>query len=216
MDPFILAGAVTAAELQLKYPEPYFRDRPISVGFSLFASRYRFFGEGTSLTQNPDVLDDLFNPLGQVTTDSANLFTQSTYGATVFATAPLSELFFKRRRFTQFSRVGLTYQISATSITDPEINESADLSQRIPVIYTQPNILTSRITDHCLRHASACGERHRHSLSGKAAYASFALAGLGGDVALISRISAFRKYIPVRRKNRKNPEVFAYRIQAAP
>ncbi len=35
--------------LQFSYQEPYFKDRPISVGFSVFASRYRFFGEGTFL-----------------------------------------------------------------------------------------------------------------------------------------------------------------------
>ncbi len=40
--------------LQFTFQEPYFRDRPISVGFSLFASRYKFFGEGTFLSQNPD------------------------------------------------------------------------------------------------------------------------------------------------------------------
>ena len=57
-----------------------------------------------------------------------------------------SELFFRKRRFTQFSRVGLTYQITATSISDPPVNESLDPAQRIPVIYAIPNILTSRIT----------------------------------------------------------------------
>src|SRR5688572_9360264 len=93
--------------LQFTYQEPYFRDRPISVGFSIFASRYKFFGEGTYLTQNPDVLGDIFNPQGPVLTDDTSLFTQSTYGGSIFATAPLSELFFKKRRFTQFSRVGL-------------------------------------------------------------------------------------------------------------
>src|SRR5690606_13306351 len=121
--------------LQFTYQEPYFRDRPISVGFSVFASRYRFFGEGTFLTQNRDLLDELtFDPLASIRVDESNLFTQTTYGANVFATAPLSELFFKKRRFTQFSRVGLTYQFTSTSIEDPPINESADPSQRIPII----------------------------------------------------------------------------------
>ncbi|MEQ1922575.1 MAG: outer membrane protein assembly factor BamA, partial [Pyrinomonadaceae bacterium] len=96
--------------IQFTYQQPYFRNRPISVGFSVFSSKYKFFGEGTYLTQNADVLNDLYNPNGTVLTDEANLFTQKTYGANVFATAPLSELFFKKRRFTQFSRVGLTYQ----------------------------------------------------------------------------------------------------------
>ncbi|MDQ3799003.1 MAG: outer membrane protein assembly factor BamA, partial [Acidobacteriota bacterium] len=40
------------SSLQLSFTEPYFRDRPISVGFTLFASRYKFFGEGTFLSQN--------------------------------------------------------------------------------------------------------------------------------------------------------------------
>ena len=38
----------------------------------------------------------------------------------------LSEFFFKKRRFTQFSRIGLTYQLSGTSIEDPEVNSSGD------------------------------------------------------------------------------------------
>ena len=122
---FNLGAGNRQQSLQFTYQQPYFRDRPVSVGFSVFASRYRFFGEGTSLTQNQDILNDLFNPLGTVTTSSANLFTQSTYGANVFATAPLSEIFFKKRTFTQFSRIGLTYQLSATSIADPAVNSSA-------------------------------------------------------------------------------------------
>ncbi|MCV5902628.1 hypothetical protein OFN63_41665, partial [Escherichia coli] len=70
------------------------------------------------------MLNQLFDPFASIRVDSSNLFTQSTYGATVFATAPLSELLFKKRRFTQFSRVGLTYQITATTIKDPPVNQS--------------------------------------------------------------------------------------------
>src|SRR5215204_6341960 len=122
---FSLGAGNRQQSLQFTYQEPYFRNRPISVGVSLFASRYKFFGEGTSLTQNTEVLSDLFNPFGQVVTDDENLFTQTTIGGNIFATAPLSELAFKKRRFTQFSRLGLNYQLSTTSVTDPPINESA-------------------------------------------------------------------------------------------
>ncbi len=200
--------------LQISYQEPYFRDRPISVGFSLFASRYRFFGEGTFLTQNTDVLTDLFNPLGQIVTDESNLFTQTTYGASVFATAPLSELAFKKRAFTQFSRVGLTYQFSATSISDPPINQSADPSQRIPIIYEQPNIITSRITGSFVYDTRQPAENGIDTLRGTQLALSFALAGLGGDVRAYQPNVTFSKFIPVRRKRSKNPEVFAFRIQA--
>ncbi len=211
---FSLGAGNRQQSLQFTYQEPYFRDRPISVGFSLFASRYRFFGEGTALTQNTDVLNDLFNPLGQVTTDSSNLFTQSTYGGTLFATAPLSELFFKKRTFTQFSRVGLTYQISATTITDPPVNQSADPAARIPVIYAQPNILTSRITGSFVYDTRQPSANGIDTLSGTQLTASFALAGLGGDVRTYQPNISFSKYIPIRRKRSKNPEVFAFRIQA--
>ncbi|MFT3743824.1 MAG: outer membrane protein assembly factor BamA [Pyrinomonadaceae bacterium] len=200
--------------LQFTYQQPYFRDRPVSVGFSVFASRYKFFGEGTYLTQNQDLLNDLYNPYGTVTTDESNLFTQTTYGANVFATAPLSELFFKKRRFTQFSRVGLTYQFSATSIADPKVNASADPSARIPVIYRQPNILTSRITGTFAYDTRQPAANGIDTNSGRSLSMSFGFAGLGGDVRTYQPNITYSEFIPVRNRRTKNPHVFAYRIQA--
>ncbi len=200
--------------LQFSYQEPYFRDRPISVGFSLFASRYQFFGEGTFLTQNQDVLNDLFNPNGTVVTSESNLFTQSTYGANVFATAPLSEFFFKKRRFTQFSRIGLTYQFSATSIKDPAINQSADPAARIPVIYRQPNILTSRVTATFVYDTRQPSPNGIDTLNGSSLSFSLGLAGLGGDVRTYQPNITYSQFIPIRNKKSKNPHVLAFRIQA--
>lgn len=201
--------------LQFTYQEPYFRDRPISVGFSVFASRYKFFGEGTFLTQNQDLLDDLtFDPLAQITVDESNLFTQNTYGANVFLTAPLSELFFKKRRFTQFSRVGLTYQLSSTTISDPPVNETGDPASRIPVIYAVPNIITSRITGSFVYDTRQPAANGIDTLSGSQLSASLAFSGLGGDVRTYSPSISYSKFIPIRRKKSKSPEVFAFRILA--
>jgi outer membrane protein insertion porin family len=201
--------------LQFSYQEPYFRDRPISVGFSVFGSRYRFFGEGTFLSQNQDLLDDLtFDPLASIRVDEKNLFTQTTYGANVFATAPLSELFFRKRRFTQFSRVGLTYQFSATSITDPPVNESEDPSERIPVIYAIPNILTSRITGSFVYDTRQPAANGIDTVGGSQLSASLAFSGLGGDVRTFAPTISYSKFIPLRRKKSKNPEVLAFRILA--
>lgn len=199
---------------QFTYQEPYFRDRPISVGFSAFASRYKFFGEGTFLTQNQDLINDLFNPLGQITTDESNLFTQSTYGVNVFATSSLSELFLKKRPFSQFSRIGLSYQFSATSISDPPVNDSADPAARIPVIYAQPNILTSRITGTFVYDTRRPAENGIDTNSGSSLSLSFAFAGLGGDVRTYQPNISYSRFIPVRKKRSKNPDVFAFRIQA--
>ena len=200
--------------LQFTFQQPYFRNRPISVGFSVFVSKYRFFGEGTSLTQNPDVLNALFNPLGAIQTDQSNLFTQSTLGGNVFATAPLSELFFKKRRFTQFSRVGLTYQLSTTSIADPTVNASADPANRIPVIYRQPNILTSQITGTFVYDTRQPSPNGIDTLHGKSLSVSVAFAGLGGDVRTYQPTVQYSQFIPIRKKKSKNPEVLAFRIQA--
>lgn len=200
--------------LQFSFQQPYFRDRPISVGFSVFGSKYRFFGEGTFLTQNTDILNDLYNPYGTVVTDQSNLFTQTTLGANVFATAPLSEFFFKKRRFTQFSRIGLTYQFTATSIEDPKVNASADPSLRIPVIYRQPNIITSRITGTFVYDTRQPAANGIDTLRGRSLSLSLGFAGLGGDVRTYSPTLQYSEFIPVRNKKTKNPEVLAFRILA--
>lgn len=200
---------------QFTYQEPYFRDRPISVGFSLFASRAKFFGEGTFLSTNTQLLSDALNPFGTVTTDERNLFSQNTYGGTVFATAPLSELFFKKRRFTQFSRVGLTYQFTATTIKDPEVNREGNPDLFVPVIYAQPNILTSRLSGSFVYDSRQPAPNGIDTLRGSQFAATLAVAGLGGDVRTYSPSLTFSHYRPIRRKRSKNPEVFAFRIQAA-
>ena len=181
---------------QFSYQEPYFRDRPISVGFSLFASRAKFFGEGTTLSTNPQVLSDALNPFGTVTTDEGNLFTQSTYGGNVFATAPLSELFFKKRRFTQFSRVGLTYQFSATTITDPPNNVDPLLA--VPVVFDQPNILTSRVTASFVYDSRQPAANGIDTARGSQLAMSLGFAGLGGDVRTYSPSITFSHYRPMQ------------------
>ncbi len=202
--------------LSISFQEPYFRDRPIAVGFTLSASRSKFFGEGTFLSQNADLLTSLqFDPNASLTTDASNLFTQSTYGVSLFATAPLSEFLFKKRAFTQFSRVGLTYQFSATSIQDPAVNRTGDPTQAIPVIYAQPNILTSRITGTFVYESREPMPNGIDTRRGSQLAVSFAFAGLGGDVRTYQPSLQYSKFIPVRRKkDRSNTEVFAFRVTA--
>ncbi len=201
--------------LQFTYQQPYFRNRPISVGFSLFSSKYQFFGEGTFFSQNTDVLSSLYDPYGTITTDSSNLFTQTTYGGTVFATAPLSEIFLKKRRFSQFSRLGLTYQLSATSIADPKVNAAGNSATAIPVIYRQPNILTSRITATFAYDTRQPAANGIDTNRGSQLSVSLGFAGLGGDVRTYSPSVTYSSFIPVRKKKSKNPEVFAFRLLAA-
>ncbi len=195
------------------YQQPYFRDRPINVGLTLFAQRVKFLGQGTSLSQNQNLLNAASNPFGTTIIDDENLFTQTTLGANLFVTTPLSEFFFKKSQFTQFSRIGLSYQFAATSIKDPPINQT-DPTQGIPILFEQPNIITSRVTGSFVYDTRRPSANGIDTLSGRQISAALAFTGLGGDVRSYQPSISYSQYIPVRRKRSANAEVFAFRLQA--
>jgi outer membrane protein insertion porin family len=208
---FNIAAGNRQRSFQFSFTEPYIRDRPISAGFSVFAFSQKFFGEGTFLSQNITAQEDLlgsqfnFNDI-----DEENLFTRDSYGGSIFLSAPLSE-FYRKRRFTQFSRVGASYQLSLSSVKDPQNNDPNNPSSFIPVVYDQPNILTSRITgtfSYDTRNASI------DPTSGRELSAAFALAGLLGDVRTYQPTLSYTQFFPMRRKKSEHPEVFGFRIIA--
>src|SRR5688572_11922314 len=209
---FNLAAGNRQRSFQFSFTEPYIKDRPISAGFSIFAFSQKFFGEGTFLSQNIGAQEDLlgagfnFNDI-----DERNLFTRDSYGGSLFISAPLSE-FYRKRRFTQFSRVGASYQLSLSSVKDPEVNvDPANQTAFIPVIYSQPNILTSRGT---LTFSYDTRDASIDPTSGRELSAALALAGLGGDVRTYQPTLSYTQYFRVRRKRSPRPEVFGFRIIA--
>src|SRR5678815_2503169 len=209
---FNVAAGNRQRSFQFSFTEPYIKDRPISAGFSLFAFSQKFFGEGTFLSQNinaqQDLLTSQFN-LNDI--NEENLFTRDSYGGSIFVSAPLSE-FYRKRRFTQFSRVGASYQLSLSSVKDPEVNaDPTNTASFIPVIYRQPNILTSRGTltfSYDTRNASV------DPTSGRELSAAVAVAGLGGDVRTYQPTLSYTQFFPMRRKKSQHPEVFGFRIIA--
>src|SRR5262249_21176057 len=91
------------------------------------------------------------------------------------------------------------------------INTRGTSEQFIPVIYSQPNILTSRATGtfvYDTRNANI-DPTHGRSLS-----VGVGLAGLGGDVRTYAPTLEYTQFIPMRRKKSENPEVFGFRILA--
>jgi outer membrane protein insertion porin family len=209
---FNLAAGNRQRSFQFSFTEPYIKDRPISAGFSVFAFSQKFFGEGTFLSQNVGAQQDLlgsqfnFNDINE-----ENLFTRDSYGGSIYVSAPLSE-FYRKRRFTQFSRIGASYQISLSSVKDPAANSDPNNpSSFIPVVYKQPNILTSRGTltfSYDTRNASV------DPTKGREISVALALAGLGGDVRTYQPTLSYTQFFPVRRKKSEHPEVFGFRIIA--
>src|SRR5215204_4158802 len=208
---FNVAAGNRQRSFQFSFTEPYIKDRPISAGFSIFAFSQKFFGEGTFLSQNLAAQQDLINSQFNLTdVDEENLFTRDSYGASLFMSAPLSE-FYRKRRFTQFSRVGGSYQLSMSSVKDPQTNNDPTAGTFIPVIYSQPNILTSRVTltfTYDTRNASI------DPTSGRELSLAMAAAGLFGDVRTYQPTLSYTQFRPVRRKKSAHPEVFGFRILA--
>ncbi|PYS46124.1 MAG: outer membrane protein assembly factor BamA [Acidobacteria bacterium] len=188
----------------------------ISFNGAVFTYSQKFFGEGTFLSQNTTAQAALLGTEADVLSVSdENLFTRNSTGISIFASSPLSE-FMKKSQFTQLSRIGLSYQISQTSVKDPAVNQDPNNPNFIPVIYGQPNILSSRITGSYAYDTRAFAKDPNDPVRGKSIAASVALTGLGGDVRTYSPQISYTQYIPVRRKGRdEQPEVFAFRIVAA-
>ena len=209
---FDLAYGNRQRSFQFSFTEPYIKNRPITAGFSVFTYSQKFFGEGTLLSQNTAAQQGLLgSALDSLVTNEANLFTRDSIGASVFASTPLSE-FYRKRPFTQFSRVGLSYQLQRTSVKDPEVNAAGDTATFIPVIYRQPNIITSRATMtfvYDTRNASL------DPTEGRNLALSVGLAGLGGDVRTYEPTVSFIQYFKVRHKKPdQQPDVLGFRILA--
>jgi outer membrane protein insertion porin family len=199
--------------LQFSFTEPYIRNRPITAGFSLFATTQKFFGEGTFLSQNVNAQQGLSgSTLDFFNVSEENLFTRTSYGGSLFASAPLSE-FYRKRRFTQFSRIGASYQFSTSSVEDPKVNSDPNNpTQFIPVIYSQPSIITSRGT---LSFVYDTRNANIDPTSGKEISLSAAVAGLGGDVRTYQPTLSYTQFLPVRNKRSERPHVFGFRLIAS-
>ena len=206
-----LAAGNRQRSFQFSFTEPYIKNRPITAGFSVFAYSQKFFGEGTFLSQNTAANQGLFgNALDFFNTSEENLFTRNSLGASIFASAPLSE-FYKKRPFTQFSRIGLSYQIAQSSVKDPVVNTTGSAEQFIPVIYRQPSILSSRAT------ASFVYDTRNGTIdptAGRSLSIGLGVAGLGGDVRTYQPTLEFTQFYAMRKKRSENPEVFGFRILA--
>jgi outer membrane protein insertion porin family len=206
-----LAAGNRQRSFQFSFTEPYIRNRPITAGFTVFAYSQKFFGEGTFLSGNTAAQQEaLTQNLGVFNTNEANLFTRNSIGASLFASAPLSE-FYRKRPFTQFSRVGLSYQLARSSVKDPPVNTTGTADQFIPVIYSQPNILSSRVTATFVYDTRNAGI---DPTAGRSLNLAVGLAGLGGDVRTYSPTLEFTQFYKVRNKKSDHPNVFGFRILA--
>ena len=207
-----VSGGNRQLSAQFGFTEPYLMGKPIQLGFQLFASKYQYVGQGFNFAQaNQQLLQASFFGLSSI--DADTLFTQRSAGGTVSVSSPMA-IFTKRfPQFARASRLGLSYSLSTSSIEDPKVNTDADPTNDIPVTFSQPKILTSRITPSLFYNTKNAS---LDPTNGQSLFLGFALSGgiLGGDVNTFAPSLEYQRFMPVFRKRTEKPHVLAMRFRA--
>jgi outer membrane protein insertion porin family len=167
------------------FTEPYLFDRPISSGFTLFSSRYKFdqakqeaLLTGQAVSLNPQYIQN---------------YTQNSTGFTIFASYPI-------RRFS-FTRVALNYGWTRTSISS--FNQASTLlfeSLQFRSL-TGPSALNGIISSTITPTISYNTVNNPiNPTNGKSYFYSLAVAGLGGNVKTVTNVFDFKYFRPVHKK----------------
>ncbi|MFN0085379.1 MAG: outer membrane protein assembly factor BamA [Blastocatellia bacterium] len=206
-----LSGGNRQQIVNFGFTEPYLLGKPISLGVSLFAQNFQYIGSGFNFSNASQVLQSSFFGLSSVNAET--LFTQKSIGGSVSLSAPLQVLTKRFREFAGYTRLGFSYSLSSTSIQDPKVNRDADPKNDIPVSFSQPKILTSRITPSLIYNTL---NAFQDPTRGKSLFLGFSLSGgiLGGDVNTFAPSLEFKYFVPVFRRRSERPHVIGMRIRA--
>jgi outer membrane protein insertion porin family len=178
------------------FTEPYLFDRPISSGFTIFSSRYKFdqarqeaLFTGQSVSINPQFIQN---------------YNQDSTGFTLFASYPA-------RRFS-FARFGLQYGLTRTNIT--AFNQASTLlfeSLQFRSL-TGPSalngIISSTITPSITYNTV---DNPINATRGKSYYYSLAFSGIGGNVKSITNVFDMKYFHPIN----KHRNVIGMHVSAA-
>jgi len=167
------------------FTEPYLFDRPISSGFTIFSSRYKFdqarqaaLLTGQSVSINPQFIQN---------------YNQDSTGFTLFASYPVRKL--------SFTRIGLQYGLTRTNIT--AFNDASKL------LFTQVQfrsiagpsalngIVSSTITPTVTYNTV---NNPINPTGGKSYFYSLGFSGLGGNVKSITNVVDWKYYHPVNKR----------------
>jgi outer membrane protein insertion porin family len=203
-----VSGGNRSKSVSFGFTEPYLMGKPISLGFQVFGSQYKFVGDGFDPQQAA-----LANIIGVTGVDAKTLFTQKTVGGSVSLSGPLSLFTRKFEKFSRFTRLGLSYSLTGSGIKDPEVNSDDKQDNDSFVSYSQRRIITSRITPSIYYNTKNAS---LDPTSGKSLFLGFSLSGgvLGGDVRTFAPSMEFQYFKPVLRRRTEKPHVLAMRFKA--
>jgi outer membrane protein insertion porin family len=167
------------------FTEPYLRDRPISTGFTVFNSRFRY--------DQQQELSILNNQQVNINPATAQNYSQNSMGATVFAS-------FLPRRFS-FARIGVTY---GYTLSDIRASSNAALILFETLQYRSiagpsalKGIRSSRITPTIMYNTV---DNPMNPTHGKSFYYGIGLEGLGGNARSITQTFEAKYFRPMNHK----------------
>ena len=205
---FSLQGGNRQQLFSVGFTEPYFLGKNISMSVNLFLQKYQFVGNGFYFgnAANSSLLQQasLFGTAGL---NADTLFSQSTAGGTINFSAPFFVFGAKRfPKLSRFARLGLSYTLSTNKTEDPKVNTDADPTNNIPVTFSQPKILTSRISPYFSYNTL---NSYLDPTRGQSLQVNFSLSGgiLGGDVSVFSPTVDYKYFIPVFKRRSEKPHV---------
>jgi outer membrane protein insertion porin family len=194
--------------LNFGFTEPYLRNKPISLGFQLFTNKYDY---------NPSKSYSATGAAaGNLTTAQQSLLTnynQSTTGFSMSVSEPLRHLFSR----TGVTRIGLSYQLSRSSVTtfnDNTRNVFQSLAFRSGVAgQNQLNGIITSLISPSFTFSSL--DRAVGPHGGRDFNVAVQIAGVGGNVKYIQPVASFRQFYPMKglRINREGHNVLGMRAQ---
>jgi outer membrane protein insertion porin family len=181
------------------FTEPYFRDRPITLGFTVF-TRYFNYNQAEQ-TQQALGLNQL--NISQATLNGLQNYSQNTTGFTVSTSYPL-------RR--SFKRLALTYSFDVSTIKVFSDASSAYFQALAFRGFAGPNALEGVITSKVLPSISwSTIDNPQRPHTGSSMFLGGEIAGLGGTVRSLRPIMEWKQFIPVN----KGRNALGYRIQSS-
>ncbi len=192
------------------FTEPYLRNKPISLGFQVFTSKYDYnpakaYGATGTVSQN----------LSSALQSQSTNYNQQTTGLTVSLSEPLRKFFHNKG----VARVGASFSLSRSSVTtfnDNTRNVFQSLAFRSGVEGQNQlsGIITSVITP---TFTLSSLDRGIGPHNGKEFNAQVQVAGAGGNVKYYSPALSYRQFWPMKglRVNREGHNVLGFRTQFA-
>jgi outer membrane protein insertion porin family len=177
------------------FTEPYLFDRPISTGFTIFDSQYRY--------DQQQELSILAGQQVSLNPASAQNYIQNSRGFTVSASYPL-------RRYS-FTRIGVTYGYTETNV-DATTNASQVLFETLQFrSFSGPSALRGIVSGKLTPTLSYnTVDNPMNPTHGKSIFLSLGVEGIGGNSRSITPLLEVKYFRPVHKRN-----VLGFRLQTA-